>query len=129
MPGGFPPRAEGDGRVCDAGYKMKLDLALPLFCLVDREKVDPDSSDLSDLAHRLGAHLEESFSIHHETVSIEGGAQAGKTPVLYLVLHGVPQSSWPAFVALCQAQRAVPLHFRADAETGRFTLTPIGERG
>ena len=106
---------------------MKLDLALPLFCLVARDKVDPDTSDLAALAQQLGAHLDEAFDIRHDAATIEGGAQAGKTASLYLVLHGVPQTSWPAFLALCQSQRAVPMHFRLLDDTGRFTLRPLGE--
>ncbi len=106
---------------------MKLDLALPLFCLVDRDKIDPDTSDLVALAQQLGAHLDQSFAIRHDAASIEGGAQAGKTAALYLVLHGVPQPAWPAYLALCESQRAVPMHFRVVDETGRFTLRPLGE--
>lgn len=106
---------------------MKLDLALPLFRLVARDKIDPDTSDLAGLARQLGAHLDETFHIRHDDASIEGGARAGDTPELYLVLHGVPQSAWPAFLALCQSQGATPMHFRVQDETGRFTLRPLGE--
>lgn len=107
---------------------MKLDLALPLFQVVDRDKVDPDTSDLAELARQLGGHFEATFGIRHDATSIEGGAQSGKAPELYVVLHGVPEDAWPAFLALCHSRQAVPLHFRLLDDTGRFTLRPLGER-
>jgi hypothetical protein len=104
---------------------VKLDLALPLFALVDRDMVDPEQSDLTDLAGRLGDLLEHQHGIAHEAVSIEGGTTGTGTPALYLVLIGVPQTSWPAFIALSEVQKAPPFVFRA-AEDGRFSLHPLG---
>ena len=106
---------------------MKLDLALPLFALIDRQKVDPDKSDLAQLAEQLGAHIGESHGIEHEAVAIEGGPGRGDSSALYLVLLGVPESSWPAFLALAEVQRAQPFAFRTDG-SGRFTLHPLGKR-
>lgn len=104
---------------------MKLDLALPLFALVARDKVDPEQSDLSDLAGRLGAVLEDQHGIAHEAVSIEGGAAGTGSAALYLVLIGVPQASWPAFIALAEVQKAQPFVFRPEPD-GRFSLHPLG---
>ncbi len=105
--------------------RVKLDLALPLFSLVARDKVDPEQSDLTNLAGRLGVLLEEQHGIAHEAVSIEGGAAGTGSAALYLVLIGVPQSSWPAFIALAEVQKAQPFVFRA-AEDGSFSLHPLG---
>lgn len=108
---------------------MKLDLALPLFALVARDKVDPEKSDLGDLASHLGAHLENTHGIAHDAVAIEGGSTAAGSPALYLVLLGVPQPSWPAFLALAEVQKAQPFVFRRDdADNHRFSLHPLGER-
>lgn len=104
---------------------VKLDLALPLFALVARDKIDPEQSDLTDLAGRLGDLLQHQHGIAHEAVSIEGGAAGTGSAALYLVLIGVPQSSWPAFIALSEVQKAQPFVFRA-AEDGRFSLHPLG---
>jgi len=105
---------------------MKLDLALPLFALIDRDKVDPDRSDLAALAGRLGAHLETAHGIAHEAIAIEGGTTASGTPALYLVLLGVPQDSWPAFLALAEIQKSKPFVFRREGDEGRFSLHPLG---
>lgn len=105
---------------------MKLDLALPLFALVDRQKVDPEQSDLAQLARHLAAHLADTLGIAHDAAAIEGGAAGGgEAASLYLVLLGVPESSWPAFLALAETRGAKPFAFRADAD-GRFTLRPLG---
>lgn len=103
---------------------MKLDLALPLFALIDRKKVDPEKSDLAELAGHLGEHFMEAHGIVHEAVSIEGGNTRGGSGELYFVMLGVPQESWPAFLALAEVQRAVPFVFRAEAD-GRFSLHPL----
>lgn len=104
---------------------MKLDLALPLFSLVDRAKIDPEKSDLADLAGEIGAFLTERHAIEHEAVSIEGGVSRMHSDSLFLVLLGVPENSWPAFLALAETQRAKPFVFRSEAD-GRFSLHPLG---
>lgn len=119
-----PFRIAPDPPIAD-NAPMKLDLALPLFALVDRDKIDPERSDLAGLAEQLGVHLEQAHGIVHDAVAIEGGATASGTPALYLVLLGVPQASWPAFLALAEAQKAKPFAFRRD-DDGRFTLHPLG---
>lgn len=103
---------------------MKLDLALPLFSLIDRKKVDPGKSDLAELAAHLGEHFLETHGIVHEVASIEGGNTSGGSGELYFVMLGVPRESWPAFLALAEVQRAIPFVFRAEPD-GRFTLHPL----
>lgn len=103
---------------------MKLDLALPLFALIDRKKVDPEKSDLARLAEQLGEHLMTAHGIVHEAAAIEGGEARGGAGELYLVLLGVPRESWPAFLALAEVQRAIPFVFRSE-EDGRFSLHPL----
>ena len=129
-PGNLPRDFASPGafrlRECRA---VKLDLALPLFALVDRSKIDPDQSDLSSLAERLGTHLEQQHAIAHDAVAIEGGATGSGSAALYLVLLGVPQDSWPAFLALCEIQKAQPFVFRREpGEEQRFTLQPLGAK-
>ena len=74
---------------------VKLDLALPLFALIARDKIDPEKSDLGDLAARLGAYLDQNHHIASEAVAIEGGGSHAGSAELYLVLLGVPRESWP----------------------------------
>ncbi len=106
---------------------MKLDLALPLYALIDRTKVDPEKSDLAELAGKLGDHFAETHHIEHEAVTIEGGTGRGTSSALYFVMLGDPQTSWPAFLALAEVQRAQPFAFRPE-EDGRFSLHPLGNR-
>ncbi|MDR2863030.1 MAG: hypothetical protein LBV54_04025 [Puniceicoccales bacterium] len=105
---------------------MTRHFALPLFALVDRHKIDPDTSDLLGLSQQIGHYLLHNFSIEHGGVSIEGVHGAGGTVDLYLVITEVSQESWPALFALADVQktRLLLCEFPDDG-TGRFVLTPL----
>lgn len=108
---------------------MKKHFAFPLFSLVDRQKIDPETSDLRGLAEQLGKYLAHNFSINAGAVSIEGVAKNAAGDVdLFLLLADVPAENWPAAMALADVQKAqlFSCEFAADADgTGRFTLTPL----
>lgn len=105
---------------------MQQHFALPIFSLIDRSKVDPNASDLQGLAAQLSRYLAEQLSIQHAVASIEGVKTAAGEIDLYLLLTEVPQESWPALLALVNAQQATLFVCAFSEENpGQFTLTPL----
>ncbi len=103
---------------------MKKHFALPLFSLVDRKKIDPETSDLRGLAAQLEKFLAHNFDVTAGTVSIEGVAQNAGEIELFLLLADVPAESWPALMALADVQKTQLFVCKIDEDSGRFTLTP-----
>ena len=109
---------------------MRQHFALPLFALIDRGKIDPNSSDLQGLAAQLGRYLAEQFTIRHAAVSIEGVRNAAEEIDLYLLLTEVPQESWPALLALVNApQTTLFVCAFSEENPEQVTLTPLRREG
>lgn len=93
--------------------------ALPLFSLIDREKVDLRQPIPDELAEQLGLYLEGSFGIRSLSSKV---VLAGEEP--YLVLHEVPQEALPALFSLVDVQGTRLFRYeRADEQSIR--LTPL----
>ena len=50
---------------------MEHTFALPLWSLVDRQKIEPGASDMRALARQLGRWLEHNFNVQHKGTAIE----------------------------------------------------------
>jgi hypothetical protein len=103
---------------------MEHTFAIPLWALVDREKVDPKTSDLRGLAKQLGRWLEHNHHVQHKGTAIEesDGSRPGAAPLL--IVAGVPQIHWPAMLALASAQRCLLYLVIPDAD-GTPCLRPL----
>ena len=103
---------------------MEHSFAIPLWALVDRQKVDPKTSDLRGLARQLGRWLEHNHGVQHKGAAIEesDGAEPGADPLL--IVAGVPQVHWPAMLALAAAQRCT-LYILVREADGSATLRPL----
>lgn len=99
---------------------MEHTFALPLWSVVDRDKVEPGASDLRSLARQLGKWLEHNFAVAHKGTVIE--QPEGAEPLL--IVAGVAQRHWPAMLALAQTQGTTLYVVVPDAE-GRFSLHPL----
>jgi hypothetical protein len=93
--------------------------ALPLYAVVDRHKVDPESPQISDLTERIRLHFQQAFGIE----SLEARVVFAEKQPLF-VLDNVPESSLPALFALADVQRT--RLFRYERTSGEeFQLTPL----
>ncbi len=103
---------------------MEHTFAIPLWALVDRQKVDPRTSDLRGLARQLGRWLEHNHGVQHKGTAIEETDEAapGADPVL--IVAGVPQIHWPAMLALAASQRCT-LYVMVKEADGRSALRPL----
>lgn len=93
--------------------------ALPLFALVDREKVDLASPMLPELAEQLQRFFASRFDLESLDARIEVLA---KEP--YFVLNGVPPSGLAKLFALADVQSAQLFSYRRDSAE-EATLTPL----
>lgn len=96
--------------------------ALPLFSLVNREKVDPTSPQMEQLAEQLQGFLAQQFDLQVLDVRIE---QLAREP--YLVLNGVASDGLPKLLALADVQRCQLFSYHRDSED-LATLTPVAVR-
>lgn len=103
---------------------MEHTFAIPLWALVDRQKVDPRASDLRGLARQIGRWLEHNHGVQHKGTAVEesDGAQPGAEPLL--IVAGVPQVHWPAMLALATAQSCALYIVVPDAD-GTPCLRPL----
>ncbi|KAF0094090.1 MAG: hypothetical protein E1N59_2348 [Puniceicoccaceae bacterium 5H] len=95
--------------------------ALPLFALVDRHKVDLNSSQLPQLAEQLQLYLEAQVGLKALDCRIE---ILQPTKALF-VLNGVEEDSLPQLFALADAQGAPVFRYQRSA-SDEVTLTPLG---
>lgn len=93
--------------------------AIPLFALVDKNKVDLSQALPESLGEQLLLYLSGQFGIEAlSTQFLKVGEEA------YLVLHDVPESSLPALCSLVDVQRTQLFRYqRSDQDT--VTLTPL----
>ena len=96
--------------------------AVPLFALIDRQKVDLSQPLPESLAEQLALYLQARFGI--ESLSPQLYRLGDE---VYLVLHQVPESSLPALCSLVDVQRTQLYRYeRTDQDT--VTLTPLNVR-
>ncbi|MEX0332249.1 MAG: hypothetical protein AB3N64_12585 [Puniceicoccaceae bacterium] len=93
--------------------------ALPLFALIDKQKVDLSQPLPESLAEQLALYLEGQLGIK---------ALSAQTPIIgdtpYLVLFGVEEDSLPALCSLVDVQKSQLFRYeRTDQES--VTLTPL----
>ena len=96
--------------------------ALPLFALVDRNRLDLRRPLPETLGDQLGLYLQEQFGIQSLSAQL---LMFRDQP--FLVLHHVPAASLPALCSLVDVQRTQLFRYeRADEAT--VTLTPLNVR-
>jgi hypothetical protein len=93
--------------------------ALPLFALVDRDKVDLRSGQLPELAEHLEAFMRQNLGIELLDGRIE---QLGEEA--FFVLNGVESSALPALFALADVQKGQLYRYQRE-ENDLATLTPL----
>lgn len=101
-------RVEGD-----ANY------ALPLFAIVDRNKVDTRYPLPEHFAEQLQAYFEGALGIHCLHCKFLTGG-----PEVLLVLHGVTAESLPRLCSLVDVQRCQLYRYERSGEDS-VTLTPL----
>ena len=93
--------------------------ALPLFALVDRNKVDMSKALPESLADQLALYLENQFGIKSLSTQLLSFKEEP-----YLVLYGVPEESLPALCSLVDVQHTQLYRYeRGDEDT--VNLTPL----
>jgi hypothetical protein len=93
--------------------------AIPLFALVDRDKVDLKQPLPETFAEHLALYLENSFAIRSLSAQIHLFRDEP-----FLVLYSVPEESLPALCSLVDVQRTQLYRYqRSDEET--VMLTPL----
>lgn len=96
-----------------------LNIAVPLYSLVDGRKIDLRSRQIPELAEHLGAYLTVSHGIEALDWRIE--ILAGEA---YLIANALEEKSLPALLALVEVQRATLFRYeRESSEQAR--LFPI----
>jgi len=93
--------------------------AIPLFSLIDRNKVDLSQPLPETLGEQLQLFLEQQIGIKLIAANLTIiGEEA------YIILHGVDAESLPALCSLVDVQRTQLFRYeRADTES--VTLTPL----
>lgn len=98
-----------------------MTVALPLFSLVDSQKVDLRSPKLPELARQLQGYLAQRFGIEAAEARIE---VAQSLPLL--VLEQPPEKSLPALLALAEVQQTqVLLYEQPEGEEVRLRALRI----
>ena len=93
--------------------------AIPLFSLIDADKVDLTKPLPESLGDQLALYLKAQFGIESLSADL---LLLGD--VAYIVLHGVPKESLPALCSLVDVQRTQL--FRYEREDGQsVSLTPL----
>ncbi len=96
--------------------------AIPLFSIVDRNKIDLKSPQLPELAERLQLHLAAAYQID----AIDGRIElADDEPML--ILHGVTMAGLVHLFALADAQRTQVYDYKRESEE-QFTLRQLAVR-
>ncbi|MGC9451777.1 MAG: hypothetical protein ACP5I4_10050 [Oceanipulchritudo sp.] len=93
--------------------------AIPLFSLIDREKVDLRNPLPESLGDQLALYLDNQFGIQSISTQLIFFKEEP-----FLVLYSVPEESLPALCSLVDVQRTQLYRYeRKDGET--VVLTPL----
>lgn len=93
--------------------------AIPLFSLIDRNKVDLSEPLPESLAEQLHLYLRDQFQIHSISAKLLRGGE-----YTYLVLHEVDEESLPKLIALVDVQKSQLFRYERKGED-EVQLTPL----
>jgi hypothetical protein len=96
-----------------------LNVAMPLFSLVDGRKIDLTSRQLPELAEQLGAFL----AVKHQIEALDWRIEvlAGDP---YLIANALAEKSLPSLFALAEVQRSTLYRYLRESEE-QARLVPI----
>ena len=98
---------------------MLSNYALPLYSLVDRDRVDLRSPQLDQLAEHIHGFLVDTIGLE----ALDGRiALLGGEP--YMILNGTPESSLAKLLALADVQKTQLFRYERDSRE-QATLVPL----